>query len=81
MLTQSGCFGSAPPVADVIDNVDEVSAMVDSIVSTEGGATGDVSPTDYTTALRLACVERRARLLTWAVAAIVAVMVLREIKD
>ena len=79
MRTQSGCFGSAKQgTADVIDTLEEVSATVDDIVQTDGTSATAVA---CTAATLMASMERRIRLLTWAVAAIALVLVLKEVKE
>lgn len=80
MITQSGCFESAT-ANDTVDTVEEVSAMVDGIV-----ADGAQGVADYETGLtaqlaqHCALLEQRLRLLTWAVVAIVAYIVIKDIK-
>ena len=77
MKSQSGCFGGSNQVEDVIDTVEEVSAAVDDIATTVGTATDEAAA--YQLAVHYASMERRIRLLTWAVAIIAIVLVLKEV--
>ncbi|MBR3711103.1 MAG: hypothetical protein IKM99_09120 [Bacteroidales bacterium] len=80
MIGQSGCFGNTyePP----IDDIHEAGAAVTDIM--EGMTVGNPEPCapdpSADLAARLLCVTmRRVRLLTWAVLAVVAYLVIKEI--
>ena len=80
MITQSGCFGSTKPVNDTIDNLKEASQVVDNIT---GQPVVETDPSTAQAAADVAALlgqyARRLRLLTWAVVAVVVVLVLREV--
>lgn len=82
MITQSGCFGQGAPTYDQIDTAAEAAAAVDAIEATP--STPDaLDPTACAVVQLGACCEalaRRVRLLTWAVVAVAAYLVIKEIK-
>ena len=83
MITQSGCFGSQP-TNNTIDNVEEVSSTVDGIIESMDG-TQETVPGENTAALSLLTthylyMDKRVRLLTYAVVALSVVVLLKEIK-
>lgn len=77
----SGCFGSMTNDPDPIDDIEEVAVAVDEIENTD---TPQSDTSSQAPSLALAqLVEqyaRRVRLLTWAVIAIVVVLVIREVE-
>lgn len=79
----SGCFGSGKaaeqPMAP-IDDIDEVEQMVADIETTPSGASAPASVAGQlpTVALLIDEYVRRLRLLTWAVAIMAIVMIMRE---
>lgn len=82
-LGVSGCFGTMPDPNETIDDVAEVSATVDDIIETvPGEASANVGEEYMLTVQQLGAVAgeyvRRVRLLTWAVVAIVAYLILKE---
>lgn len=79
MITQSGCFGSNKPSNDPIDDLNEASAMVNNIACNTNVATGtSTAQAAADVAALLDQYARRMRLLTWAVAVIAFVLVVRE---
>lgn len=79
MITQSGCFGSNKPIDEQIDTVEEVSTVVDDIMGTDTNPEGSQQDAAaYVTAVYCAALENRIRMLTWAVVAIVVVLIIRE---
>lgn len=72
----SGCFGQTKP--DTIDNAAEVSAAVDDIMG-GAGAQADNSQAAFVMAQHYAFMEQRVRMLTWAVVALAAVLVMKEL--
>ena len=77
----SGCFGGSDTVYP-IDDIEEVEAAVGEIVETETPAGEEPAAQAPNLALAQLVVEytRRVRLLTWAVIAMAAVLVIKEIK-
>lgn len=85
MIGVSGCFGGTQPLGS-IDDIGEAAAAVEEIVSTgdQGGTPEQGQPSDAPNMAMAQLVGQyvqRVRLLTWAVVAIVFVMVMREVKD
>ena len=76
MRSQSGCFGSSKQVDDVVDTVEEVSAVVGDIAATDAATAATEAACQL--AVHYASMERRIRLLTWAVGIIAAVLVRKE---
>lgn len=81
----SGCFGGGARY-EQIDSVDEAAGMVDEIQGGAGAGTSAETGQEYMlTMQQLAGVAqqyaRRLRLLTWAVVAIVAYLVAKELKN
>lgn len=78
----SGCFGSTTPYP--IDDIEEVVGAVDDIVETATPSADEpsagISP-NMALAQLVGQYARRVRLLTWAVVAIVVVLVLKEVND
>ena len=76
----SGCFGGTRPYtnATVIDSLEEVSAAVDGIVNGSDAPAGNAQAASVL-AMHYACMEQRVRMLTWAVAALAAVVLLKEL--
>ena len=84
MITSaSGLFGSKQPANDTIDNAAEVSAAVDAIIEDAVATNDDTAADPATAALMLAqhyaFMERRVKMLTWAVVALAAVVLLKEL--
>lgn len=78
MIGESGCFGGSQPAAnETIDNMAEVSAAVDDIISDTGTVSSSASAA-VVLARHYAYMERRVRMLTWAVVALAAVALLSE---
>ena len=82
MKTVSGCFGNTNEVYP-INHIDEVDAAVEEIIETvEPGTEQPAGPApDFALAQLIGQYIERVRLLTWAVAIIVIVLVVREVKD
>ena len=82
-LGVSGCFGGMSKANDPIDDIDEAAVAVEEIVNTDSPA--DVAASEQAPSLALAQLvgqyARRVRLLTWAVVAIVVVMIMREVEQ
>ena len=77
----SGCFGSMTNDPDPIDDIEEVAVAVDEIENTDTPQSDTPSQAPSLALAQL--VEqyaRRVRLLTWAVIAIVVVLVIREVE-
>ena len=73
----SGCFGGAQPTAnETIDNAAEVSAAVDDIIN-DTATTDDNAQAAFVLAQHYAFMEQRVKMLTWAVVALAAVLVLK----
>lgn len=80
MITQSGCFGGGNPSSAPIDDLKEASQMVDDIVSSarqSSSASNQAAIAGVT--MLLGQYARRIRLLTYAVLAIAAVLVIKEL--
>ena len=81
MITQSGCFGQGAPTYDQIDTAAEAAAAVEAIEATPSPPDA-LDPTACAVVQMGACCEalaRRVRLLTWAVAALVAYVIIKEL--
>lgn len=79
MITNSGCFGGGK-TTDPIDDLNEASeAVTDIINSADSPATADATAVADMANL-LGEYAKRLRLLTWAVVAIVVVLVIKEVK-
>lgn len=76
MKTQSGCFGGSNS-DETIDNIQEVTDLVDEITDPE--VVSDETAANYQMALHYASMERRIRMLTWAVVFISAVLIIKEL--
>ena len=75
----SGCFGGVQPAANAtIDSLEEVSAAVDGIVNGSDAPDGNAQAASVL-AMHYACMEQRVRMLTWAVLALAAVVLLKEL--
>ena len=87
MIGVSGVFGSQRGSAgnDTIDNLAEVSAAVDDIIEdvvVEGAEPSAAAPTPAELFMqRYARMERRVTVLTWAVIALFAVLLAKELKN
>lgn len=82
MTGTSGCFGTQPKT-ETIDNVAEVSEAVDAIIGTPEASEPDNGPAsapDMAASMLVVQYVRRVRLLTWAVAIIAAILVIKEIE-
>lgn len=84
MIGQSGCFGSQPIANDTIDNAAETSAAVDEIIETvtnevETNTENSQAAASLLLAQHYAYMEKRVRLLTWAVVAVAAYLMLKEL--
>ena len=83
MITQSGCFGGGSPEYNQIDDLGEARVAVDEIVETAAPSTEQSASATAATlqAVRvLFDTANRVRLLTWAVVAIVAYLIVKEMK-
>lgn len=78
MKSQSGCFGF--DLSDPIDDPREAEQVVDDIVATNEEAEEAASEIQPMLVV-LSEYLKRVRILTWAVVAIVIVMIMREVKD
>lgn len=86
MIGVSGCFGGGKPNWPV-DDIGEAAAAVDDIAASASRST--VQPeghdgcqqADLMMAQLVGLYVRRVRLLTWAVAAIVAYLLIKELTD
>lgn len=79
MTTQSGCFGTARTADEVIDDLEEVSSVVDDITTKDTGGDDTASAQAAFDASKIiGQYVRRVRILTWAVVAIAIVLVLKE---
>lgn len=80
MIGVSGCFSSMAD-NDPIDNIEEAKEALEGIVSTD---TAEEPTSEEAPSLALAQLvgqyARRVRLLTWAVIAIVVVLIIREVE-
>lgn len=80
MMTNSGCFGGGK-AADPIDDLEEASETVTDILNSENTPAAAADTTAVAdVANLLGEYARRVRLLTWAVVAIVVVLVIKEVK-
>lgn len=80
MITQSGCFGrsaTANPIDDIHEAAEALGDIVVSTAQPSGMAATNAAVPSVTALLNQYI--RRVRLLTWAVVAIVVVMVMREV--
>ena len=75
----SGCFGSSN-LEYPIDDANEAAAAVEEIVVTDDGEEPTAPGPNLAMAQLVEQYVRRVRLLTWAVVAIAAVLIIKEIK-
>jgi hypothetical protein len=83
MITQSGCFGTKaynPPIDDLEEAAQAVEEIIGSDHETVPSEPSQESAPDLEAAQLLVQYMRRVRLLTWAVVAIAAYLVLKEMK-
>lgn len=83
MKTQSGCFGGMgyePPIDDIREAAKAVDDIIVSDPETVPQEPPQESAPDLGAARLLGQYVRRVRLLTWAVVAIAAYIVLKELK-
>ena len=80
MIGQSGCFGSIPN-NETIDNAAELSAAVDGILETVAAEANDENQdvAALVMAQHYAYLNNRVRMITWAVVAIAAYIIFKEI--
>ena len=82
MMGQSGCFSKSTPDYEQIDTAAEAAAAVDAIVQDAGDDAG--ADVDAVTMVQLAVcyksLQRRVRILTWAVALLAIFIVCKEMK-
>lgn len=80
MMDASDLFGYRKP-SEPIDDINEVGAAVDDIMSTQPGTDdGSQQAPDDAVMLILQEYARRVRLLTWAVGIIALVLILKEVE-
>lgn len=80
MITASGCFGSPQPSNDTIDNVEEISSTVDGIIENiDENAGSDADTAASLLATHYLYMDKRIRLLTYAVVALAAVVIVKEL--
>lgn len=80
MITQSGCFGGGSTEYEQIDTAAEAAAVVEALEATPG-AQPEADPTAVAVVRMDVCciaLQRRVRLLTWAVALLALYIVLKE---
>lgn len=83
MITQSGCFGTKaynPPIDDLKEAAQALKDIIGSDPETVPSEPAQESAPDMEAAQLLGQYMRRVRLLTWAVVAIAAYLVLNEMK-
>lgn len=83
MITQSGCFGTKaynPPIDDLKEAAQALKDIIGSDPETVPSEPAQESAPDMEAAQLLGQYVRRVRLLTWAVVAIAAYLVLNEMK-
>lgn len=83
MITRSGCFGTKaydPPIDDLREAAQAVDDIIGSDPETVPEEPSQESAPDLGAAQLLGQYVRRVRLLTWAVVAIAAYLVLKELE-
>ena len=79
MTGTSGCFGSPKQDNETIDTLKDVYKTVDDITNENPGTETEEIPASYVLARHYVSLSQKVRLLTYAVVALAAVVIIKEL--